>query len=63
MLFQQYIPGEDNPNKIVFDVLNGSAKKTDLIYLCPSAPTIKYVQHEYNKCIFSGLEYALFDPR
>ena len=63
MLFQWYIPGEDNPNEIIFHVTIGSAKKTDLIYFHLYAPAIKYLQHNDNNCVFSSLAYTLFDYR
>ena len=47
-MFQRYIPGEVNPNKIIFHVPIGSAKTLNLIGFYPYAPAIKYVQHDEN---------------
>ena len=63
MLFQQYIPGEDNPNEIIFHAPIGSARKIDLNGFHPYAPAIKYVQLDNNTCVFSILAYDMFDVR
>ena len=63
MLFQRYIPGENNTNEIIFHVTIGSDKKTDLIDLNPYAPTFKYIKNDENTCVFSSLAYDMFDNR
>ena len=58
MLFQRFIPGEENPNEIIFHVPIGSAK-TYLFDFHPYTPVIKYLQHDNNTCLFSILVSTL----
>ena len=62
-LFQRYIPGEENPNEIIFHVTIGSVKTPNLIEFHTYAPEIKYLQDVKNSFVLSSLESALFYSR
>ena len=62
MMFQRYIYGK-NPNEIIFHVPIGSSKPPDLIDFHHNSPAIKYVQHEKNTCVFSSLDYDIYNRR
>ena len=61
MLFNSYIPGQDNPNEIIFHVPIESA--ANLVDFYPYAPAIKYVQHGDNSCVLISLSSSMFDTR
>ena len=60
MLFQKYIPGEDNPNEVVFHVPIVSAKKLDLADFHPYAYAMIHFQHDNNTCCYSSFLSAVY---